>query len=182
MISMRVLVAILALAGLPLSGQAALDVGEAAPDFTTVAALDGKEFRYRLSESLTKGPVVLYFYPAAFSVGCSIEAHAFAEAIDQFAAEGATVIGVSADDIDVLKKFSVKSCQGKFPVAADPGMDIIKSYDAALNTRPEYANRITYVIAPGGKVALQYTSLNPEGHIAKALAAVRRLRQKPPAR
>jgi peroxiredoxin len=98
---------------------AALDIGDPAPKFTANAALGGKTFRYSLADALAKGPVVLYFFPAADSNDCSIEAHAFAEAIDKFAALGATVIGVSADDIDTLSKFSVKSCQSRFPVASD---------------------------------------------------------------
>src|SRR5476649_756875 len=96
---------------------AALDIGDAAPDFTTPAALGGKVYQFSLADSLKKGPVVLYFFPAAFSVGCSIEAHEFAEAIPKFEAMGATVIGVSSDDIDTLGKFSVQACQGRFPVA-----------------------------------------------------------------
>ena len=131
---------------------AALDVGEAAPNFTVQAALGGKTFRYTLAESLAKGPVVLYFFPAAFSVGCSLEAHEFAEAIGKFEALGATVIGVSSDDIDTLTKFSVQACQGKFPVASDNTQAIMKSYDAVMALRPDYANRISYVISPGGKV------------------------------
>ena len=98
---------------------AALDVGDAAPNFTAQAALGGKVYRFTLADSLAKGPVVLYFFPAAFSVGCSLEAHEFAEAIGKFEALGATVIGVSSDDIDTLGKFSVQACQGKFPVASD---------------------------------------------------------------
>ena len=152
---------------------AALDVGDAAPDFTTSAALAGKIYKYSLAESLAKGPVVLYFFPAAFSVGCSIEAHQFAEAIGQFEALGATVIGVSGDDIDTLSKFSVQSCQGKFPVASDDGKKIIKSYDAAMQALPDFANRVSYVIAPNGSVAYNYMSLNPFKHVEKTLAAVR---------
>ena len=126
-----------------------------------------------LADALAKGPVVLYFFPAAFSDGCSIEAHEFAEAIAQFEALGATVIGVSADDIDTLGKFSVQACQGKFPVASDNKQDVMKSYDAVLKTRPDYANRISYVIAPNGTVVYNYMSLNPTKHVEKMLAALK---------
>ena len=152
---------------------AALDVGDAAPNFTAPAALGGKVFRYSLADSLAKGPVVLYFFPAAFSVGCSIEAHEFAEAIPKFEALGATVIGVSNDDIGTLGKFSVQACQGKFPVASDSDQGVMKSYDAVMMLRPEYANRLSYVIAPNGSVVYNYQSLNPSRHVEKTLAALR---------
>ncbi|MEO8675273.1 MAG: peroxiredoxin [Casimicrobiaceae bacterium] len=160
---------------LTLSGpaRAALDIGERAPDFTTPAAMAGSVYSYVLAESLKKGPVVLYFFPAAFSEGCSIEAHDFAEAMPQFAALGATVVGVSADDIQTLSKFSVQACQSKFPVASDEKQSVIKSYDAVMKTRPEYANRISYVIAPNGTVMFQYMSLNPTKHIEKTLDALK---------
>jgi len=157
------------------SAFAALDVGEAAPKFSAPAALDGKPFTYSLDAALAKGPVVLYFFPAAFSTGCSIEAHAFAEAMDQFKAAGATVIGVSTDDLETLSKFSSQSCQGKFPVASDDSKRISKSYDALMQTRPDYANRVSYVIAPNGTVAFFYQSLNPDLHVEKMLAAVKEL-------
>ena len=152
---------------------AALDVGDAAPNFTAQAALGGKVYKFTLADSLAKGPVVLYFFPAAFSVGCSIEAHEFAEAITKFEALGATVIGVSSDDIDTLGKFSVQACQGKFPVASDNTQNVMKSYDAVMMLRPEYANRISYVIAPGGSVVYYYQSLNPSRHVEKTLAALK---------
>ena len=153
--------------------RAALDIGEAAPDFTAQAALGGTIYKFSLAESLQKGPVVLYFFPAAFSEGCSVEANEFAEAIPRFAALGASVIGVSGDDIQVLAKFSVQACQSRFPVASDPTLSIIKSYDAQLKTRPEYANRITYVIAPTGKIVYHYISLNPTRHVERTLEALR---------
>src|SRR5450631_1014863 len=150
-----------------------IDVGDAAPNFTAQAALAGKVFKFSLADSLAKGPVVLYFFPAAFSVGCSIEAHEFAESIEKFQALGATVIGVSSDDIDTLGKFSVQACQGRFPVASDNSQSIMKSYDAVMALRPDYANRISYVIAPNGKVIYDYQSLNPSRHVEKTLAAVK---------
>ena len=155
---------------------AALKPGTAAPDFTAIASLGGKEFSYSLANALKKGPVVLYFYPAAFTPGCTQEAHEFAEAVDKFAALGASVIGVSADDIDVLSKFSVSECRSKFPVAADAGKDIMAAYDAVLPGKPEYANRTSYVIAPGGEIIFEYTALDPAGHVANTLAAVEKWR------
>ena len=167
---LAVFLALLAVAG---TGWASLDVGEKAPDFTATAALAGKPFSYSLAQALAKGPVVVYFFPAAFSEGCSIEAREFAEAMPKFEALGASVIGVSADDIEILNRFSVQACQGKFPVASDVGMGIIKAYDAAMTTRPEYANRVSYVIAPNGLVLTRYKSLNPTKHVEKMLDALR---------
>lgn len=152
---------------------AALDVGDAAPNFSAPAALGGRQFEFSLAESLAKGPVVLYFFPAAFSVGCSAEAREFAEAIEQFRELDATVIGVSGDDIDTLGKFSVQVCQSRFPVASDASQRIMKSYDAVMTLRPEYANRISYVIAPGGRVVYHYQSLDPSRHVEKTLSALR---------
>jgi peroxiredoxin Q/BCP len=155
--------------------QAALDIGDAVPRFTSPAALGGKAFRYSLAEGLAKGPVVVYFFPSADSSACSIEAHAFAEAIDEFSALGATVIGVSADSIEVLEKFSVKSCNSRFPVAADESRTVIRGFDAVMQTRPDFANRLSYVIAPDGKVAYYYQNLNPDRHVERMLAALRAL-------
>ena len=164
-----------ALAALSLGApaRAALDVGEKAPDFNAPAALAGQQFKFSLSEQLAKGPVVLYFFPAAFSVGCSAEAHEFAEAIGKFEALGASVIGISTDDIDTQVKFSMQACQGKFAVASDSGKSVIKSYDAAMMILPDYANRISYVIAPDQSIAYAYQSLNPSKHVANTLTALR---------
>jgi thioredoxin-dependent peroxiredoxin len=152
---------------------AALEVGEKAPVFTAPAAKAGKTFGFSLSESLAHGPVVLYFFPAAFSEGCSIEARQFAEAIDQFTTLGATVVGVSGDDIDTLSKFSVRECNGRFAVASDESKAIIKAFDAAMPSRPDFANRVSYVIAPSGRVVYSYLSLNPSKHVEKTLGALR---------
>ena len=152
---------------------AALDVGEKAPDFTTAAALAGKAFQFSLTETLAKGPVVLYFFPAAFSVGCTAEAREFAEATAKFEALGATVVGVSTDDIDTQIKFSAQACQGKFAVASDAGKTVIKSYDAAMMMLPDYANRISYLIAPDRSIVYYYQSLNPSKHVENTLAALR---------
>jgi peroxiredoxin len=153
--------------------RAALDIGERAPQFTAPAALAGKVYEFSLAESLKRGPVVLYFFQAAYANGCSVEAHDFAEARDQFAALGASVVGVSADDIDTLTKFSTQHCQSKFPVVSDEGEAVIKSFDAVMQTRPEYANRISYVIAPDGTIIFHYMNLNPDKHVEKTLGALR---------
>src|ERR1700688_715389 len=155
---------------------AALAVGAAAPDFSAQASLGGKEFNFSLADALKKGPVVLYFYPAAFTKGCTIEAHDFAEATTQFAALGATVIGVSHDSIGTLDKFSISECRSKFPVAADPDETVIKSYHAALAQKPEYANRTPSVIAPDHTILMTYTDLNPDKHVELTLAAVKKWR------
>jgi peroxiredoxin len=152
---------------------AALKPGDSAPDFKAQASLGGKVFEFSLAETLKKGPVVLYFYPAAFTTGCTIEAHDFADAVDAYRALGATVIGVSHDDIETLNRFSVSECRSKFAVAADKDQSIMKSYDAVLAIKPEYANRVSYVIAPDGHVVYAYTSLNPEKHVANTLDALR---------
>lgn len=161
---------------------AALDVGEMAPDFSVPAALAGQQFRFSLSETLAKGPVVLYFFPAAFTPGCSAEAHEFAQAIGRFEALGATVIGVSTDDIETQVRFSMQACQGKFPVASDAGKTVIKSYDAAMMVKPDYANRVSYVIAPNHAIVYAYQSLNPSKHVENTLAALRDWEKTRPAR
>src|SRR5476651_1738675 len=114
------------------SALAALPNGHAAPDFTTQATLAGKPFTFSLAEALKKGPVVLYFYPAAFTPGCTAEAHDFAEATDKFKALGATVIGFSHDPIDKVTEFSTKECRDKFAVGSDADGSIMKKYDAVL--------------------------------------------------
>lgn len=159
-----------------LHAHAALDVGAQAPDFTATASLAGKEYAFSLRAALKTGPVVLYFYPAAFTSGCTIEAHHFAAAIDDYKALGATVIGVSADDIGKLNRFSVSECRGKFSVVADAERKIIKAYDATLPLIPWYASRTSYVITPNGKVWYTYSSLSPDRHVPNTLDALRRWR------
>ena len=158
--------------------QAALDIGERAPNFTTAAAKAGVTFSYTMAEHLAKGPVVLYFFPAAFTEGCSIEANEFAEATAQFEALGASVVGVSGDDIDTLSRFSVKACNGKFPVASDGSKSIMKSFDAVMQSRPDFANRISYVISPSGSIVYSYLSLNPTKHVERTLGALKAWRQR----
>jgi thioredoxin-dependent peroxiredoxin len=155
------------------SGLAALSVGTKAPNFTAQASLGGNVFTFNLADALQKGPVVLYFYPAAFTPGCTIEAHDFAAAMDQYKALGATVIGVSHDTITTLNAFSVSACRKKFPVAADPTLQVAREYDAVLPQNPTYANRTSYVIAPDGTIIYTYTNLDPSEHVADTLAALR---------
>jgi peroxiredoxin len=153
---------------------AALPDGSAAPVFTTDASLAGKSFKFSLADALKKGPVVLYFYPAAFTPGCTVEAHEFAEATEKFNALGATVIGVSHDPIDTLNKFSVSECRNKFAVASDADGSLMKEYDAILPVKPDYANRTSYVIAPTGKIIYSYTDLKPDKHVENTMAAVKK--------
>ena len=155
---------------------AALPNGAKAPDFTTEASLAGKPFKFSLADTLKQGPVVLYFYPAAFTPGCTKEAHDFAEATDKFKARGATVIGISHDKIDTLNRFSVSECRNKFAVAADTDGSIMKAYDAVLPIKPDYANRTSYVIASSGEIAYSYTALDPDKHVSNTLAAVEKLK------
>lgn len=168
---MRLLIIVLALAGsAAVPAGATMKVGDIAPDFRLQAALDGKEFTFSLDEALKKGPVVVYFYPKAFTKGCSIEAHDFAQAIDQYRALGAAVIGVSHDDIATLDKFSVAVCQSKFPVAADVDGKVMQAWDTVL--QPGYANRTSYVIAPNGHIVYAFTDMSPDHHVENTLRAV----------
>ena len=172
--------ALSAVAALTLSSGvlAALQEGDPAPDFTVPAALAGEVFDFSLDQALKAGPVVLYFYPAAFTKGCTVEARSFAEAIDDYKALGASVIGISGDDIATLKTFSVEACSSKFAVGADGKGEVIRSYDAELGTSPGRANRISYVISPEGRIVYAYSSMNPDQHVANTLKAVREWRDK----
>lgn len=152
---------------------AALQPGSKAPLFAAEASLGGKRFTFSLEEALRRGPVVVYFYPQAFTSGCTIEAHAFAEAAAEFNALGASVIGLSNDDIATLDKFSVSECRSKFPVAADKGQKITTAYDAVMMGFLPYANRTSYVVTPDGLIAYEYTALDPTDHVKNTLAAVR---------
>jgi thioredoxin-dependent peroxiredoxin len=153
---------------------AALPNGTKAPDFSTDASLAGKTFKFSLAKALQKGPVVLYFYPAAFTPGCTVEAHEFAEATDKFHALGATVIGVSHDPIEKLNKFSVSECRNKFAVASDADGSVMKAYDSILPVKPDFANRTSYVIAPTGEIIYSYTDLKPDAHVENTMAAVKK--------
>jgi peroxiredoxin Q/BCP len=165
--------AALAAALLTAPASAALSIGTKAPDFTLQATEAGNVFTFALADALKKGPVVLYFYPAAFTKGCTIEAHEFADASDQYKALGATVIGVSHDQLDTLQKFSVSECRSKFAVAADTSQTVMKEYDAVLPQHPQYANRTSYVIAPDGTILYTYTSLDPSLHVQNTLTALK---------
>ncbi len=168
------LVVLVATMTMTIPANAALNLGDKAPNFVTQASLGGKVFTYSLVDELKKGPVVLYFYPAAFTTGCTIEAHDFADAMGSYQALGATVIGVSHDDIEKLNRFSVSECRSKFPVAADPDQAIMKSYDAILAAKPEYANRTSYVISPAGEIIYSYTDMQPGKHVENTLEALRK--------
>jgi peroxiredoxin Q/BCP len=164
------------------SAQAALKPGAPAPDFSAPAFLAGKGFTYKLSDALKKGPVVLYFFPSAYTKGCDIEAHKFSEAAGDFKALGASVIGVTAGKTDQLAKYSAdtKTCGGKFPVAADNGLKVAKQYDALFGGPVPLSNRTSYVIAPDGKVVHAYSALSPDQHIEETLGAVKALKAKAP--
>ena len=185
------------LAGLVLSGAlaqpafAALKQGDKAPDFSAPASLAGKEFNFALKDALKKGPVVVYFYPAAFTGGCNLQAHAFSENSDKFAAAGASIIGVSLDKIATLNQFSAdpQYCAGKIPVASDADGKIAKSYDlqvreakpGAKNTRGDeighgFAERTTFVVTPNGTVAATISNLSPADNVAKTLEAVQQVK------
>lgn len=158
---------------------AALQVGDRAPDFVTRGALGGKPFRVHLARELRKGPVVLYFYPKAFTKGCTLEARAFSEAMGDFKKAGAQVIGLSADDLATLKKFSVEECRGAFPVATATRA-MIRDYKVAMpvvnRVRP-MTNRTSYVIAPDGRVTMVHSEMDWSQHVAKTLAAVKALKR-----
>jgi peroxiredoxin len=153
---------------------AALKVGAPAPVFSAPAFLAGQPFTFKLADALKQGPVVVYFFPAAHTSGCNLEAHLFSEAIDKFKAQHATVIGVTAGNVDQLADFSKETehCGGKFPVAADPGAKIAKQYDALLKLKPGWSDRTSYVIAPSGSIAAVHSDLNPNLHVKAMLDAV----------
>ena len=155
---------------------AALPEGTKAPDFTTTGAVGGKAFKLHLADQLKKGPVVLYFFPKAFTQGCTLEAHAFSDASKDFKKAGARVIGMSADDLPTLQKFSVEACRSAFPVAtATP--DVIKAYDVSLKQKPGLTDRTSYVIGKDGRIAFVHSDLNWSEHVSKTLAAVQSLKR-----
>jgi peroxiredoxin len=152
---------------------AELAQGTKAPAFSTRAALAGKEFGFDLAAQLKNGPVVLYFYPKAFTQGCTLEANAFAAAMPDFRAEGASVIGMSNDDIETLKRFSREECRDAFPVGV-ASTKLIADYDVALGNSG-LASRTSYVIAPDGRIVTVYSSGDYREHVGRTLAAVRKL-------
>ena len=169
--------ALLALA-IPATSQAELAAGAQAPNFATQGALAGKPFAFNLRSALRRGPVVLYFYPKAFTQGCTLEAHAFAEASDDFRAAGATVIGMSNDDVATLQRFSTEECRDKFAVAvATPA--IISAYDVALvrnGVATGLTSRTSYVIGRNGRIRMVHSNMNYADHVRLTLEAVRALR------
>jgi peroxiredoxin Q/BCP len=185
----RLLVGLAATALIATPSFAALKEGAKAPDFTLAAALAGKDFTYDLGSQLKKGPAVVYFYPAAFTGGCSAEAHEFAENIDNFKALGASVIGVSGDNIGTLEKFSTASCGSKFPVAADPKGEVIAKYDVtmgnpaikmALKTSKGLDNaseRTSFLVAPDGTILATYSAMDASKHVSTMLAALKTWRE-----
>jgi len=174
---MRKLLAALAASCVAISpAHAALKVGQAAPDFSTTGAVGGKEFNLHLVQQLKKGPVVLYFFPKAFTSGCTAEAHAFSESIGDFKKAGAQVIGMSADDLPKLKEFSVKECRSAFPVATAT-VATQKAYDVAWAAHPGITTRTSYVIDNKGKIVMVHDDLDFSQHVAKTLAAVQGLKR-----
>ena len=175
----RLLIAATAALFAAVPATAALQEGARVPSLITQGALAGKSFNFNLQQELREGPVVLYFFPKAFTPGCNLEAQAFAEAIDDFKAAGAQVVGMSGDTLEDLAKFSEKECAGKFPVArATPST--IEAFDVALSMNGQrndaLTSRTSYVIAPDGRITMVHSDLNWAEHVSKTLAAVRALR------
>jgi peroxiredoxin Q/BCP len=185
----RILIASLLAATVVLPASAALKEGDAAPTFTAQASLAGKAFTFSLQDELKKGPVVVYFYPSAFTGGCNLQAHTFAVNHDKFVAAGATVVGVSLDSIKRLNDFSADPnyCAGKLPVASDADGKIAKAYDLQVKDAPGhkdtrgveidhgFAERTTFIVTPDGKVAATIGGLAPEQNVEKALEKVQQL-------
>lgn len=178
---MRILAAIAAaiLALQPAAATAALPVGAAAPDFSAPGALAGRPFTFSLSDQLRRGPVVLYFFPRAFTEGCTMEARAFSEAAGDFRRLGARVIGLSADGYDSLRRFSVEECRNAFPVAS-ASASTVNAYDVRLREGEPMTNRTTYVIAPDGEIVYAYSNMDWREHVPNALAAVQAWRARQP--
>jgi peroxiredoxin len=192
---MRRAVVTLLLAGLvSVPAFAALKAGDAAPGFSARASMAGKEFRYSLKDALKKGPVVVYFYPSAFTSGCNVQAHTFSENKERFDLAGATIVGVSRDSIERLNEFSAdpQYCAGKIAVASDPQGTIATSYDLKTLTLPpglkdtrgvaidhEFTERTTFIVTPDLKVAATLSTnddkITPAQHVDRALAVVQQL-------
>jgi len=165
---------------LPTGASAELAVGAKAPTFTARGAIGGKVFTVNLATALKKGPVVLYFYPKAFTQGCTLEAHAFAEASGDFNKAGATVIGMSNDDLPTLQRFSTEACRDKFAVAAATPA-IVKAYDVALvrdGKSTGYTKRTSYVIGQDGRIKLVHSDMDYKDHVRMTLGAVKAMKGK----
>lgn len=186
---MRRSIALLALT-VSLSATAALNEGDVAPDFKAPASLDGKVFEYSLKAALAKGPVVVYFYPSAYTGGCSLQAHTFAENHEKFAAAGASIIGVSLDSIERLNEFSAdpEYCAGKIAVASDPDGSIARSYDLKIQSAQPgakdmrgkeighgFAERTTFIVTPDGKIAATVGNVSPFENVTQSLEIVQQL-------
>lgn len=154
--------------------QATLHPGDPAPDFKAPAWLAGEPFEYSLAEALRDGPVVLYFFPAANTPGCNVEAALFSQAVDRFKARGVSVIGVTAGNTDQLRAFSADkaTCAGKFPVAADEGAKIAADYAAVLERRPGTSSRTSYLIGRDGRVLAVHSDMNPAQHVKRMLESI----------
>jgi thioredoxin-dependent peroxiredoxin len=189
----RLLFGTLLMSVMALPAIAGLQEGASAPEFTAQASLAGKTFTFSLKKALSKGPVVVYFYPSAYTGGCDLEAHTFAQESEKFRAAGATIIGVSLDSIQRLNDFSAdpKYCAGKFPTASDKGGAISKSYAIDVHQGPAglkdvrgveighgFADRTTFVIARDGKIVSVISKVTPPEHVAKALEVVQHLQAK----
>lgn len=161
-------------AAIALPAFASLKQGAVAPDFTADGALGGQPFSFHLAESLKKGPVVVYFFPAAYTAGCTAETKLFADAADEFAANGATLIGVTRGNVEKLTKFSTEICRSKFPVAAI-SEKTMKAYKESMAFG--WTDRSSYVIAPDGKIALVYSAMKPDEHVTRTLEAVKALKR-----
>ncbi len=186
----RPILAVLLTTAVTLPAYAALTQGDAAPDFSAQASLAGKTFAFSLSEARRRGPVVVYFYPAAFTEGCNVQAHEFAVKMEKFQAVGATVIGVSLDNINRLNAFSAdpKYCAGKVPVASDADGKIAESYHLKIDPEEHgfkdtrgvevghgFAERTTFIVSSDGMIAATIGGLAPATNVDHALAAVQRL-------
>jgi len=185
----RIALGLLALTVFALPGLAALTVGDTAPMFVARASLAGEEFDYSLGDALKKGPVVVYFYPSAYTSGCNIQAHEFATRMDEFTAAGASVIGVSLDSIERLNDFSAdpEYCAGKLAVASDASGDIARSYDIAVTGRREgakdtrgveidhgFAERTTFIVAIDGTIKATIGGVSPMDNVQKSLEAIQK--------
>jgi len=173
-VSRAIVICLLALVST--GARAELTIGSAAPTFTIAAALGGKDIEFNLAESLTKGPVVVYFYPKSFTSVCTEEARLFAEAMAEFETLGASVIGISTDTMDTQREFSRLGCRDKFPVGADPDGIVVRAFDASRESQAAariMARRTSYVIRPDGKIHSVLTASDAESHIQFALKSIR---------